>query len=160
MGICIRIAKTTEEIDGLLRARHDVFVGEEGYMAARPDGRIFDRFDAYPTTANFIAVTNNRVVGGVRFVDVTIAGSPAEDYFDFSKYLSSDAVRVGSGSLLFVERAYRLVERLSFFLMGMGLRWASLRGITHICGMVFPEAESFFLKVGFKRLAPQIYDEK
>ena len=160
MGICIKIAKTSEEIDGLLRARHKVFVVEEGYMAARPDGRIFDRFDVYPATANLVAITNNRVVGGVRFVEATAVGVPANDYYDFSTYLPSAGTKIGSGSLLFVERAFRMVERLSFSLMGMGLCWAASRGLTHVVGVVNPEVESFFLKVGFKRLATQIYDEK
>ncbi len=160
MSIHIKIAETTEEIDGLLRARHRVYVEEEGYMAACPDGRILDRFDAYHATANFIVVADGLVVGGVRYVEATGAGTPADDYFDFSPHLPAGGVKIGSGSLVFVERAYRQIPNLTFTLMGMGFYWVASRRLTHVLGVANPEVEGFFLKAGFRRLAPQMYDEQ
>jgi hypothetical protein len=51
MAVRIRLAETTADLDALLRLRHRVFVDDKGYFPAQPDGRVGDRFDAYPTTA-------------------------------------------------------------------------------------------------------------
>ena len=56
----IRLARTTDELDQVFALRHRVMVDEEGYMPAQPDGRLADRFDAYPTTANVIALVDGR----------------------------------------------------------------------------------------------------
>lgn len=157
VAICIKYAEATDEIDSIFRTRHKVYVTEEGYMAAQPDGRIYDRFDTYPTTINIIAMDDGRVVGGVRFCAPSSAGVPADDFFDFANYLPEGA-RSGGGSMLCVERAYRRVPELAFSLMGMGLRWARQRGLSWISGAANPDVQKFLLWFGFQPVAPAKYD--
>jgi N-acyl-L-homoserine lactone synthetase len=156
--ICIKYAKSTDEIDGIFRTRHKVYVEEEGYMAAQSEGRIYDRFDAYPTTVNIIAVDDRRVVGGARFCVPSTAGTPTDDFFDFGTYLPEHA-KGGSGSMLCVERAYRRIPELAFSIMGMGFRWAREQGLSCIIGAANPDVQKFLFRLGFQPLANASYDE-
>jgi hypothetical protein len=155
----IRIARTTEELDALFRLRHQVMVEEEGYMAPTHDGRITDRFDAYPTTGNVIAVVGDRVVGGVRFVPVTVAGTPADEYFDFSPYLPVDARPVSAGMLV-IAREYRRLGRMIPALAGMGSHWVLSQGYTHIQVPANPERGDLFARSGMRAVAPEFFHEK
>src|SRR5260370_7246565 len=87
MTIRVKLAQTTNELDQLFRVRHRVFVEEDGYMPERPGRRIYDHFDAFPTTANVIAIADGRVVGGVRFTEPSSAASPPDAPFDFVPHL-------------------------------------------------------------------------
>jgi N-acyl-L-homoserine lactone synthetase len=156
--ICIKYAESTDEIDGIFRTRHKVYVEEEGYMAAQPNGRVYDRFDAYPTTVNIIAVDDGRVVGGARFCVASTAGTPTDDVFDFAAYLPEHA-RGGSGSMLCIERAYRRIPELAFSIMGMGFRWAREQGLSCIIGAANPDVQKFLYRLGFQPLAQARYDE-
>ncbi|HEU5101602.1 MAG TPA: GNAT family N-acyltransferase [Roseiflexaceae bacterium] len=158
MAICIKYTETTDEVDGIFRTRHKVYVEETGSMAPRPDCRIYDRFDAYPTTVNIIAVDDGHILGGVRFCAPSAAGMPADDFFGFAAYLPIGA-RGGSGSMLCVERAYRGTPGLAFSLMGMGFRWAREQGLSFIIGVINPEVQDFFLRLSFQPLAPARYDD-
>jgi N-acyl-L-homoserine lactone synthetase len=156
--ICIKYGETTDEIDGIFRTRHKVYVEEEGYMAAQPDGRVYDRFDAYPTTVNVIAVDDGRVVGGARFCVASTAGTPTDAFFDVAAYLPEHR-KSGSGSMLCVERAYRRIPELAFSIMGMGFRWAREQGLSYIIGAANPDAQKFLARLGFQPLAQARYDQ-
>lgn len=158
MTVQIRIARTTEELDALFRLRHQVMVEEEAYMAATHDGRITDRFDAYPTTGNVIAVVGDQVVGGVRFVPVTVAGTPADEYFDFSPYLPIDARPVAAGMLV-ISRDYRRLGRMIPALAGMGSHWVLSQGYTHIQVAANPERGDLFSRSGMTAVAPEFFHE-
>jgi N-acyl-L-homoserine lactone synthetase len=159
LPICVKFAATAEEIDGMFRARYHVFVDEEGSMAANDDGRIFDRYDAFPTTKHVIALVEERVIGGVRFTENSAAGTLAAEFFDFSPYLAADAHTFGCGGMLFVERAYRAAG-LTSYLLGMGYSWALSRGWSHILGVVNPTACTLFLRNGYRALAEEAVDEQ
>jgi hypothetical protein len=113
-------------------------------MPARLDSRFFDRFDAYPSTGNIIAVDDGRVIGGVRNVETTELGTPADEFFDFADYLPGDVVKLGAGSWFCLERKYRGFPRLSFALMGMSYRWALSQEISHIVCPIRPCAARLF----------------
>jgi hypothetical protein len=53
----IRLAGTNEDLDGVFALRRRVL------------GKSVDRFDAYPTTANVVALLDDRIVGAVRVRD-------------------------------------------------------------------------------------------
>ena len=163
MSARIKIATTPEEIDAVFQVRHRVYVEEEGYMAPHPDGRIYDRFDALPTTANIIAIVGDRVVGTMRFMEDSRVGTSADAFFDFAAALAARGLgaeaRVGAGSQLAVEREYRKQPGLSFSLMAMGYYWAISRGLTHIKGAANPDALSIFRGTGFEPIGPELFDE-
>lgn len=159
MTIRIKLAQTTAELDDLFRTRHRVFVEEMRYMPGTHDGRILDRFDAFPTTANVVALFDGRVVGGLRLVEPSEAGAPADEYFDFRPYLPPGATRVGSGSMLLLDPEYRNTPRLTFAMLGMGYYWAVSRNLTHLTGAAAPEAEELFTGAGYKPVAPRFFHE-
>jgi len=157
MGIRVKLAQTTDELDQLFRVRHRVFVEQDGYLPERPDRRIYDRFDAFPTTANVIAIADGQVVGGIRHVEPSPAGLPADGFFDFGPYLPPQPSRVGSVSMLVLERQYRGQPRLTFAMNGMGFYWAVARGLTHLLGPANPDREASMLKAGYRPVAPQFF---
>jgi len=157
MGVRIGIASTTRELDALFRVRHRVYVEEEAYFPPQPDGRITDRFDAYPTTANLIAIADGRVVGTVRVAEHSDAGNPTDEFFDPWPHLPPGLTGLCSGSMLCVERAYRDTPRLVFSLLGMAYFWGISRGMTHMLGAINPDVEAFFARAGARRLAPPAY---
>lgn len=153
MKILIKVADTAAELDQLFRVRHDVFCREQHYMVEQHDGRLVDRFDAFPGTANFVAMVEGEVVGGVRMLDPGAVGFPAQDYFDFSGHIPAGA-RVASGSMFVVSRRMRR-SHLPFALAGMGYHWLLLRGVTHVAIIASPVAEPSFLATGYRMLAPR-----
>jgi len=159
MAICVKFATTAEEIDGLFRARYRVFVEQEGYMAANAEGRIFDRYDAYPTTRHIVALSDGHVVGGVRFTENSPAGTLPGEFFDFSPYVAADAASLGCGGMLFVDQAYRPAG-ITFYLLGLGYSWALARGWSHVLGVVNPAARAFFLRKGYRALAERTVDRE
>jgi CRP-like cAMP-binding protein/N-acyl-L-homoserine lactone synthetase len=158
MGVRIKLATTTEELDELFQVRHRVFISEKRYFSPSADGRLLDRFDAFPTTANIVATAEGRVVGGVRIVEPSSAGAPVDDWFDFRPYLPEGSI-AGSGSMLVMEEAYRHVPRVTFAMLGMMYYWALCKGLTHITGVAASGAEKLFLGSGYRPVAPRIFHE-
>ncbi len=159
MAIRIKLASTTEELDGLFRLRHKVFVEEKKYMPPSCNGRLSDCFDSYPTTGNIVALVDGRLVGGLRFVEPSAAGTPADTFFDFRPYLPQGAARVGSGSMLLVDPDYRSVPHLTHAMLGMGHYWAISRGLTHITGISAPLAEKLFMGCGYRPVVERFFHQ-
>lgn len=160
MAVRIRLATTPTDLDQLFQVRHRVFVQEKRYFPPTCDGRIVDRFDAFPSTANIVAYANGRVVGGVRIVEPSAVGAPADNYFDFRPYLPEKDVRVGSGSMLVVEEEYRRIPRVTFAMLGMMYYWALRKGLTHITGVAAPEAEKLFMGSGYVPVHPRFFHKE
>lgn len=158
MGIRVRFAETTADLDALFRLRHKVYVEEKGWFPAQRDGRVTDRFDAYPNKVNVIAVVEGQVVGAVRFVESSPVGLPADYFFDFSPFLPADA-RVGSASLLCLEPELRKSGGLVSSMFGMGYHWALGRGLTHLVGPFNPAVAPAFLATGVRPVAPEFIHE-
>jgi N-acyl-L-homoserine lactone synthetase len=156
----IKIATTAAELDAVFRLRHKVFVEEERYMQERPDRRIIDRFDAFPTTTNVIAVVDGRVVGSMRITEESDAGTSADTFFDFDRYVPSDTGRVGSASQTCIERAYRKTHGLTFALMGMAYHYAIMRGLTMLKTVINPLIEPLVRKTGWVAVAPKFFHEQ
>jgi N-acyl-L-homoserine lactone synthetase len=156
MSVRLKIAATTGEIDAVFRVRHRVFVEEEGYFQPRHDGRIADRFDSYPTTVNLVTAVDGRIVGTLRVVEETEAGSPTDEFFDFRPHLAG-TFRFSSGSMFCVERAHRQTPRLVFALLAMGYHWSLSRGLNRMVGAVNPDVEGLFGRVGAKRIAAPVW---
>jgi N-acyl-L-homoserine lactone synthetase len=158
VGIRVKIADTAREVDALFELRHRVFV-DEGYMTPTRDGRIYDRFDAYPGTANIVAVVDGEVIGGVRYMQPTDVGSSVEEFFD-PRPLAPAGARLAVGSLLVVDPRFRGQPRITFNMTAMGFYWAASKGLTHVVGVVNPDREEGFAKSGFRRLGPPIQSER
>jgi N-acyl-L-homoserine lactone synthetase len=158
MGVRIKVAQTAAELDALFKLRHRVFV-EEGYMAPTHDGRIADRFDAFPGTANIVALVDGEVIGGVRYMRPTEAGSSVEAFFDPAP-LAPPGARLAIGSLLVLDPRFRGLSRVTFHMAAMGFYWGKSQGITHVIGVVNPDREEGFARSGFRRLGSVIQSER
>jgi N-acyl-L-homoserine lactone synthetase len=158
MGVRIKMASTAEELDELFQVRHRVFVREKRYFLPVADGRLLDRYDAFPTTANIVALHEGHVVGGVRIVEPSGCGTPADAFFDFDPHLPLGA-SVGSGSMLVMEEQFRKVPRVTFAMLGMMYYWALCKGLTHITGVAAPDAEPLFLGSGYRPVRPRFFHE-
>jgi len=152
--ILIRVAESTEDIDRLFRARHHIFAEVDGYIPPRPDGRLCDRFDAYPTNRNLIAEHDGQIIGGLRFTENSPAGTPCDVFFDFSPYLDLGSTRFGSASKLFLERAYR-GSQIAFSLYGVAYAWCLSRGWTHVIGTANPETVPALMRAGYRTLTEE-----
>ncbi len=156
MGIKIKLAKTAAEIDGVFKARYQVFCNEEGKFPERADQRVFDHFDALPTTCNIAAVVNDEVVGGMRITEDSGAGLPSEHYFDFSPFLPAQGARIASTSMFCLQRDYRSMRKIAFMILCMSCYWGIRRGITHVVAPINPAIEPIIKMVGFKRVSDVI----
>ncbi len=155
MGVRIQLAETAAHLDALFRLRHRIFAEEKGYLSHRPDGRVVDRFDAFPTTANLVALVGDRVVGAARFVEAGPEGTPADEYFDFSAFLPSGA-RVASGGMLCLEPRLRGAPRVVSSMMAMGCQWALARQLTHLVAPAAPDVAPLLVAKGARALAPEL----
>ena len=161
MGIRIKVARTSEELDHVFKLRHQVYVKEDGVMAPRSDERISDRFDAFPTTVNFIALSPEGIVGNLRLCElVDTIGAPSDEYFNFQPYTLSNHGKAVSAGMMCMSRKFRGKMRLSNNLIMMGVYWSCSIGASHVFAPTNPKAGQFFKRVGFEPLAPQFTDEK
>lgn len=155
MAVRIKIATTPTERDALFRVRHRVFVEQDGYMAPTADHCIVDRFDAFPTTINLIAVHDDAIIGGIRVTEPGGAGLPVDEYFDFRPHLPRDpSISAGSGSMACIVREYRHRRRLASSMIHLAHFVASQRGISHLAVVCNPRIDSLMLALGYQRVAP------
>jgi GNAT superfamily N-acetyltransferase len=132
-----------------MRGRHRAYSEEHDYFTPKADGRIFDRFDAYPdTTVHFVAELGGLIVGGVRYcVGDERVGLPVDEFFDFSPYVR-DGDRIACGSLMFVTRdASR--RGIATRLIITGESWAAERDASVIVGIINPEIATLFGRLGY-----------
>ena len=148
MAVTIRFAATADDVDALLRARHHVLAELDRTVAATPDGRIVDRFDALPTTHNVIAEHHRLIVGGVRFTLGSNVGTPPEEQFDFGDGVTSGAGLYAAVSTLFLEPLYRgtCVARQ---MLAFGYAWAASVGCTRVIAVASTSDGAFLESEGY-----------
>ncbi|MBX2799711.1 MAG: cyclic nucleotide-binding domain-containing protein [Myxococcales bacterium] len=154
----VKLAASPSEIRSLMEVRHTVFVEEEGYLPPQHGGAIADLFDALPTTANLVALTDGEVGGGLRITLDSPAGMPADDFFDFRAVLDPGA-EAASCSMLCMKRSAR-GARLLLGMMQMCIYWASVRQVSHLCAPMNPKACSLVEPIGFARVGEPFVDAK
>lgn len=153
MPLLVRIAERATELDLLFRMRHRVYVEQGHYVQATADGRVYDRFDAFPSTTNFVAYEGEQMVGGVRAMQDDGAGTHADDYYDFHPHLPPSAV-IGSGSQLWVDEKFRGHRHIVPTLMNLSFYYLASRGVTHMVATVNPEVEKSFYRCGYQPVGP------
>lgn len=156
MNVVVREIENEQELDEVLRLRHQVMVEEEEYMPPRPDARIVDEYDHLPETAHLVALRDGQIIAAVRLTERGEAGTPADELFDFTPFLPDDA-RSGSGSMLVAARAVRDTPRGAIGLAGTTLCWARQRGLTHLVASANPERALLFQWLGFHAVAPEFH---
>jgi N-acyl-L-homoserine lactone synthetase len=159
MSFQLKLARSSVELDRLFSARHRVFVDEMKYYPPAPEGRLFDRFDTFPTTRNVVATIGDRIVGGMRISDAAGVGIPGESLFDYRPHFPKGPARIGAGSMFFVDAAFRQTPGLVAALLSVGHARAAVDGFTHLLATCAPAAERVVLRLGYKLVAPRFFHE-
>ena len=152
--LLVRQTANTAEVDAVFQGRHRVYSEEHDYFSPTADGRILDRFDAYPdTTVQLVAELDGSLVGGVRYcVRDNSVGLPVDDFYDFSPYVRNGD-RLACGSMMFVTRdASR--RGIATWLVITGESWAAQRNASVMVGIINPEIEALFGRLGYNPVGP------
>ncbi|MBO1349014.1 MAG: cyclic nucleotide-binding domain-containing protein [Hormoscilla sp. GUM202] len=154
MAIEIIAAKTPAHIDGIFQIRHKVFSEERGFFSPTHDGRLTDRFDAFPGTTNLAVLHEGRVVGGMRLTLDSEVGIPADDYFDFRSHIPKDSQVMGCG-MYCVTKEFR-TSKIALGLMLMASYFGISHGASHVAAPINPDIAKLLKRVGFQALGGEI----
>jgi len=156
MPIRITIAKSPEQIDEVFKIRHKVFCEEEEKFQNTPDGRIIDRFDAYPTTNNLIVLNEEQAIGSIRLTLDSTLGVPSDEFFDFRAHLPTD-YRLISCSMFCISKPFRS-RQLAFSLILMAAYFAISNNATHATAPINPAIARLLTRGGFKIVGEELVD--
>lgn len=160
MNFQVKLAETEDEVDALFRGRYRVFVDTDAYIEPNDENRLYDRYDTYPTTANFIALHEHEVVGGLRFTERSGVGSSSEETFNFGYYVPSSSETYGTGSWLFLDKSHRKSTRITYCLWALAYAWAQERRWSKLLCVANPAILSGLLNHGFRQLSDIQLDAK
>lgn len=150
MAVKITLAKDPAQTDAVLKLRHKVFCEEEGVMEPKEDGRILDRFDAYSTTRNLVALSGDEVIGSLRITLDSSIGIPADEYYDFRRFLPDDGITMNCG-MYCVTKPFR-GARIALSLILMATYYAVTHNVTHVVAPINPAISKLLGRVGFEVL--------
>ena len=125
-----------------------------GVFAARDNGRLIDRFDAFPTTTNLAVLYEGRVVGGMRLTLDSEMGIPADDYYDFRSHLPRNSHVMGCGQKC-VTKEFR-TPKIARGLILMAMYFAVSHGVSYIVAAINPDIANLLKRVGFQALDGKI----
>ncbi|NOX99627.1 MAG: GNAT family N-acetyltransferase [Verrucomicrobia bacterium] len=156
MSFRIVKVKTSEEIDQVLRLRHRVFAEEEGLLEVNEDRRIFDRYDAYPSTNMYAAMVDGEMVGSVRVTLDSQVGVPADKYFAYRDHLPKESI-FGHAGMFCVSEDHR-GSKIGMGLMLMAISLSHTSGITHLAAPANPRLARLFQRVGFETVGEEFIE--
>lgn len=152
----IVLAKTAKEIDEVFKIRYKVFSKEESLIGANEEGRLFDRFDTFPSTKNLIVTVENNVVGSMRLTLDSEMGLPADEYFNFREFLPDDAFILHAG-MFCISKEFRN-PRASSDLILMSSYYGISQGVTHVVAPINPKIANLLKRIGFNTVGNQFFD--
>lgn len=156
MPVCMRLADSTDELDSVFRLRHLVFAEQEQLLQGNSEQRLYDRFDAFPSSVQMIAQHNGQTVGAFRFSLDDSCGLPADEYFDFRPFVPEDARLMHSG-MFCVHQDYR-GEKIAMGLILMAAYYAISNNVTHVVAPINPTIAPLLRRIGFKKVGEQFHD--
>ncbi len=159
MAIELRTVRSTADKAEVYRLRYKVFVEEEQRFHLTMD-HIFDRFDSFEETCNFLALDGGEAVGGIRLVLDGPAGLPAGHAFDFEPLRRTLIGGCATVGWFCIRKAYRRHPGLVVSLIQMCFRRMRRHGARHVLAVVHPPALALLRRlVGARPLAPQFEDQ-
>jgi len=157
MAFKTMLANNATLLDKAFKLRHKVFVEEEGLLQATDDGRIIDRFDAYPSTKILVVSTeDDEVVGTFRLSLDSTEGLPADEYYDFRKHLPNDS-RLMHAGLFCISQAHRS-SKLSMGLILMSAYFAISNDVTHVVAPINPKIGNLLKRIGFRMIDKEFFE--
>ncbi|MGD1844297.1 MAG: cyclic nucleotide-binding domain-containing protein [Salibacteraceae bacterium] len=156
MAFQIKLADTPDLIEQVFQLRHRVFVEQGGYLPPTADGRMIDRFDAYPTTFTVVALNGSKVVGALRLTLDSEVGVPADEYFDFRQRIPANNFVMSAGMFCVTEE-FRGI-RLALGLLLMATYFAASKGVTHVFAPINPEIKRLITNMGFRVIGEEFVE--
>lgn len=156
MPVNFGLATSTKDIDSVFRLRHLVFVEQENKLHANREKRIFDRFDAFPSTVQMMAQQQGQTIGAMRFSIDDVCGLPADEYFDFRPFLPEDAKTMHVG-MFCVHKDFR-GDKITLGIILMAAYYAISNGITHVVAPINPALALMLKRIGFKQVGELFYE--
>ena len=150
----ITLAMATEQdMDAILRIRHQFCATELDQHPEKKDGRLTDSLDAF--NSYVVAKTGEDVAG---FISITSPNSP---FYSVDKYFSHDEIPVPFDDGLYELCILTVVETyrggpIAAALMYAGLRWIEECGGRNIIAVGSVELLDFYLKVGMHPMGRQV----
>ncbi|MFH1146267.1 MAG: cyclic nucleotide-binding domain-containing protein [Pseudomonadota bacterium] len=165
MAISIQVAQTPMELDDVFRLRYHVYVVEDNKFdsAALTDGRIFDRFDAYPVyNVNLIAYDGDLPVGTIRFTEDSELGLPQEELVDISAIRNNRRYpgKLFGIGMLAVRESYRYRMGFLTSLLKYLIALLRYRDGTEAVISINHVIEKMMARLGFERIGEKFYSEK
>ncbi|ARU55392.1 methyltransferase [Oleiphilus messinensis] len=165
MSVNIRIATTDQELNDVFRIRHQVFADEEKRLKTDEEF-IYDRYDCYDNTVNFIAYVDQKPVGAMRLSADTMAGVPLDDHYDVSdlraRCVNKNGGRESAGCItqLCVSRRHRATPYIVKGLMQCARLWVANRNLKHCFVIIDQAIEKLLTSLGFDRIADPFVCER
>ncbi|MGD1844298.1 MAG: cyclic nucleotide-binding domain-containing protein [Salibacteraceae bacterium] len=156
MAFQIKRANTPHLLEQVFQLRHRVFVEQNELLQPTPDGRMVDRFDAYPTTNTFVVIQNEKVVGALRLALDCSEGTPADEYYDFRRLLPEENYVLHAGFFC-VDAEFRSI-RLTMGLMLMATYFAVANKVSHVFAPINPDIRRLITNIGFEVVGEAFLD--
>lgn len=166
----IFIAKTAEQIDDVLKLRHQVTAKIQNPSVTPSPLRLMDRFDTFPTTTHLVASKNNDIIGSLRLTLDSPAGTPVDSAYDFRSAIAPSCqdqsfrddpnvpIKILSCDQHYVYPSLSSPQ-ISLGLLLVASYLAISKGGSHLISPVGPEIFSPLESIGFKAIAYEQYDQ-
>ncbi len=158
MSLQLKVARSTWEKEQVYQLRSKVFIEEERRFDLS-DKHIFDRFDSFAETSNFLAFDGDTPVAGIRLVLDNPVGLPAEEAFDFGPLRRSLRGGCATVGWFCISRRFRRHPGLVVSLIQMCFRKMRQHGARHVLAVMHPPALPLLARlIGARPLGPEIMD--
>lgn len=150
----IAIAKTPQQIDEVLKLRHQVRAQPPAPTAAAgtAPGRLIDRFDAFPSTTHLIALEKTRVAGSLRLTLNTAAGTPIDERYNLQSATKTQSLL--SCDMHCLQPSINALQTTQgLFLMACYV--AIGQGVNYILASVYPDSVGVLENIGFTVMAQE-----
>lgn len=157
MSLKFKIARSPEDLDRVFKLRHKILVEGENVFPPSPDGRLVDRFDAYPTSTNILALSSGEPVGSLRLTVGAECGFASDDVFDYKPVLPVDRHGVVSETMLCLDPRLRKNPKLLSGLFLLGFYWSVKNGVSHVLAPFPTDVAKHVQGLGCKLAAPECH---
>lgn len=157
MSLKFKIAKSPADLDRVFRLRHKILVEEENVFPPSPDGRLVDRFDAFPTSTSLLAEFQGTPIGTLRLTIGAECGLTSDDIFDYKPCLPVGELRVVSETMLCLDPAFRKNPKLLSGLFLLGYYWSVKNGVSHVLAPFPTDVAKHVMGLGCKLAAPECH---
>lgn len=158
MSIQLKAAQSTVEKADVYQLRYKVFIEEEQRFDLSTE-HIYDRFDSFNETSNFLAYSDNEPVAGIRLVLDNPIGLPAEEAFDFGPLKATLTGGFATVGWFCIRKQFRRHPGLVVSLIQMCFRKMRQQGARHVLAIMHPPALPLLSRlVGATPLGPEIED--